>query len=218
VGVLYCSNDHQGKSTLLSVLFSLGPLSSGRVTIAGYDLSEISCREVRKKIAIVPQFPTLFDGTVRENLVGGNDLDLTGSSAADDEDEFLEATLRTCRLGAVVERGGLDATLGALSDGEAQLFCVARALVTRPRILVLDEATADLDAASATELLRVVEAEFKETTVLSIAHRLNFIRNSDRILVLNTGGTVNAFASPAKLLEDPDGYFSKQLAEENQAM
>ena len=83
---------------------------------------------------------------------------------------------------------------------------------------MLDEATADLDAASATELLRVVEAEFKETTVLSIAHRLNFIRNSDRILVLNTGGTVNAFASPAKLLEDPDGYFSKQLAEENQAM
>ena len=88
-----------------------------------------------------------------------------------------------------------------LSDGQKQLFCVARALIRKPKILVLDEATADLDAASATELLRVVDEQFKATTVLSIAHRLNFIKNSDKILVLNTGGTVNAFDTPANLLK-----------------
>ena len=65
------------------------------------------------------------------------------------------------------------------------------------------------------ELLRVVDEQFRDTTVISIAHRLNFIRDSDRILVLNTGGTINAFGTPDRLLEDPDGYFAKQLAEEN---
>eukprot|EP01052_Picozoa_sp_SAG31_P004099 SAG31_NODE_166_length_21670_cov_22.507719_17_plen_71_part_00 len=66
--------------------------------------------------------------------------------------------------------------MGKLSDGQRQLFCVARALVRRPKILVLDESTADLDQESANELLRVIDENFKETTVLSIAHRLNFIR------------------------------------------
>ena len=205
-----CGRTGAGKSTLLSVLFSLGPLSAGEVKVAGKDLKDISCREVRQNVAIVPQFPTLFEGTVRENLVGGN-------KKTDDGDDFLRATLSTCRLSVLAERG-LDSQLGALSDGEAQLFCVARALIRRPKILVLDEATADLDSASAKELLHVVDKSFKETTVISIAHRLNFIRNSDRILVLNTGGTINAFDTPAKLLEDADGYFAKQLAEENQAL
>ena len=179
--------------------------------IAGQSLSEISCREVRQRLAIVPQFPTLFEGSVRENLVGGN------KQNGDDTDESLLQTLRTCRLEVLADRS-LDDALGVLSDGQKQLFCVARALVQRPKVLVLDEATADLDAASANELLRVIDDNFKATTVISIAHRLNFIKNSDRILVLNTGGTINAFETPAKLLEDTDGYFARQLAEENQAM
>ena len=84
-----------------------------------------------------------------------------------------------------------------------QLFCVARALVRRPRILVLDEATADLDQDSANELLKVIDTSFKEITVISIAHRLNFIKNSDRILVLNAGVMAPPFATTA------DGYESQ---------
>ena len=169
---------------------------------------------------------------MRENLTGGN----RKSAASDDtDDEFLLGTLRTCRLSVLAnvtrDGGGLDGTLGMLSDGQKQvrsyhiisaylhssslrhhhradvhssslqLFCVARALVWRPKILVLDEATADLDQESANELLRVIADSFADITVISIAHRLNFIRDSDKILVLNAGGTVNAYDTPAKLLE-----------------
>jgi ABC-type multidrug transport system fused ATPase/permease subunit len=174
-----CGRTGAGKSTLLSVLFSLGPLRSGSVSIAGVDLATISCHEVRANVAIVPQSPTLFDGTVRENLVGGN------RNAEGDTDEYLLETLRTCRLSVLVERG-LDGSIGQLSDGQRQLFCVARALVRKPKILVLDESTADLDQDSANELLRVIDENFKTTTVISIAHRLNFIRASDKILGVKT--------------------------------
>ena len=159
-----CGRTGAGKSTLLSVLFSLGPLSGGSVSIAGHDLAGISCHDVRANVAIVPQSPTLFDGTVRENLVGGN------RNAEHYTDEYLLDTLRTCRL-AVLAKRGLDGTIGQLSDGQRQLFCVARALIRRPKILVLDESTADLDQDSANELLRVIDENFKTTTVISIAHR-----------------------------------------------
>ena len=129
-----------------------------------------------------------------QNLVGGN--------ADKCSDDHLLSTLRTCRLAA--DRG-LDGTLGALSDGQKQLFCVARALVTRPTILVLGEATADLDQESANKLLQVIEENFTDTTVISIAHRLNFIRGSDRVPVLDAGGTVDAFGPPEELLKDNDG-------------
>ena len=203
-----CGRTGAGKSTLLSVLFSLGPLSAGEVKVAGHNLADISCREVRHAVAIVPQSPTLFEGTVRDNLVGGNPNKEEGN------DDFLLSTLRTCRLEVLADRG-LDGSIGSLSDGQRQLFCVARALVRRPKILVLDEATADLDQESANELLRVVEDEFSDITVISIAHRLNFIKKCDRILVLHAGGTVDAFDTPEKLLEDHEGYFARQLAEEN---
>ena len=162
VGV--CGRTGAGKSTLLSVLFSLGPLSGGSVSIAGHDLADISCHEVRAHVAIVPQSPTLFDGTIRENLIGGN------RNADNDPDEALLETLRVCRLAVLADRG-LDGTIGQLSDGQRQLFCVARALVRRPKILVLDESTADLDQNSADQLLKVIEENFVETTVISIAHR-----------------------------------------------
>ena len=84
-------------------------------------------------------------------------------------------------------------------------------------MLVLDEATADLDTDSAEMLLAVVEEHFKSTTIVSIAHRLNFIRNSDKILVLNPGGTVNAFDTPENLIKQ-GGYFAKQLEAENKTL
>jgi ABC-type multidrug transport system fused ATPase/permease subunit len=158
-----CGRTGAGKSTLLSVLFSLGPLKAGTVSIGGKDLAGISCHEVRANVAIVPQSPTLFEGTVRENLIGGNRR--TVVSKGDGSDDYLLETLNTCRLSNLVERG-LDGTMGQLSDGQRQLFCVARALVRKPKILVLDESTADLDQDSANELLRVIDENFTDTTVI----------------------------------------------------
>jgi ABC-type multidrug transport system fused ATPase/permease subunit len=89
--------------------------------------------------------------------------------------------------------------------------------VRKPKVLVLDEATADLDSASANELLRVMAEGFADTTVVSIAHRLKFIEGCDKILVLNTGGTINAFDSPSNLVA-AGGYFATQLATETATM
>ena len=189
-----CGKTGSGKSTLANILFSLGPLTSGTVRIAGEDLASLGPADVRAGVAVVPQHPTILDGDIRDNLLGGN----RGSPP---DDAALLSMLKICKLDELVDKG-LDGTMGSLSDGQKQLFCVARALVRKPKVLVLDEATADLDTVSANTLLAVVGAHFKETTVISIAHRLNFIRNSDKILVLNTGGTINAFDTPSNLINE----------------
>ena len=101
------------------------------------------------------------------------------------------------------------------SGKQIQLFCVARAIARKPRIVVMDEVTANLGQKATDDLLEVVQNEFKDTTVLSIAHRLNFIHQcSDRILFLNIGGTVLEFDTPANLLQR-GGFYAKALAKEN---
>lgn len=157
----------------------------------------------------MPQHPTMLEGNIGENLIGGN----RGTPPPPEE---LTKVLRICRLDVLADKG-LTGSMGNLSDGQKQLFCVARALIRKPKVLVLDEATADLDTASAEELLSVVDTHFKSTTVISIAHRLNFIRNSDKILVLNTGGTIADFDTPTNLIK-AGGYFAKQLEAETKVM
>ncbi|XP_069343923.1 ATP-binding cassette sub-family C member 10 isoform X2 [Eulemur rufifrons] len=199
-----------GKSSLLLVLFRLLEPSSGRVLLDGVDTSQLELAELRSQLAIIPQEPFLFSGTVRENL------DPRGLH----EDRALWQALEQCHLSEViVSMGGLDAELGeggrSLSLGQRQLLCLARALLTDAKILCIDEATASVDQKTDQLLQQTICKRFANKTVLTIAHRLNTILNSDRVLVLQMGRVVE-LGSPATLRNQPHSLFQQLLQNSQQ--
>ncbi|XP_022081531.1 multidrug resistance-associated protein 7-like [Acanthaster planci] len=190
-----------GKSSLLQVLFRMVEIQSGQVSIDGVDLAHLSLEELRSKLAIIPQDPFLFIGSIRENL------DPTERFS----DRDLWVVLEKCHLQSVVESlGGLQAQAGEkgrkFSVGQRQLVCLARAMLTGAKVLCIDEATASVDMATDRLLQRTIRQEFAASTVLTIAHRLDTIMDSDRVLVMSSG-QVAELASPAELLEDPTSIF-----------
>ncbi|XP_022081418.1 multidrug resistance-associated protein 7-like isoform X2 [Acanthaster planci] len=190
-----------GKSSLFQVLFRLVEIQSGQVTIDGVDIAHLSLEELRSKLAIIPQDPFLFIGSIRENL------DPTGRFS----DKDLWVVLEKCHLQSVVESlGGLQAQAGEkgrkFSVGQRQLVCLARAMLTGAKVLCIDEATASVDMATDRLLQRTIRQEFAASTVLTIAHRLDTIMDSDRVLVMSSGQAAE-LASPKELLEDPTSLF-----------
>ncbi|KAB0397883.1 hypothetical protein E2I00_004512, partial [Balaenoptera physalus] len=199
-----------GKSSLLLVLFRLLEPSSGRVLLDGVDTSQLELAELRSQLAIIPQEPFLFSGTVRENL------DPRGLY----EDRALWQALEQCHLSEVIiSMGGLDGELGeggrSLSLGQRQLLCLARALLTDAKILCIDEATASVDQKTDQLLQQTICKRFANKTVLTIAHRLNTILNSDRVLVLQAG-RVAELDSPAVLRSQPHSLFHQLLQSSQQ--
>ncbi|XP_059794613.1 ATP-binding cassette sub-family C member 10 isoform X5 [Balaenoptera ricei] len=199
-----------GKSSLLLVLFRLLEPSSGRVLLDGVDTSQLELAELRSQLAIIPQEPFLFSGTVRENL------DPRGLY----EDRALWQALEQCHLSEVIiSMGGLDGELGeggrSLSLGQRQLLCLARALLTDAKILCIDEATASVDQKTDQLLQQTICKRFANKTVLTIAHRLNTILNSDRVLVLQAG-RVAELDSPAVLRSQPHSLFQQLLQSSQQ--
>ncbi|XP_077017993.1 ATP-binding cassette sub-family C member 10 isoform X2 [Tamandua tetradactyla] len=199
-----------GKSSLLLVLFRLLEPNAGRVLLDGVDTSQLELAELRSQLAIIPQEPFLFSGTVRENL------DPRGLH----EDRDLWQALEQCHLSEViVSMGGLDGELGqegrSLSLGQRQLLCLARALLTDAKILCIDEATASVDQKTDQLLQETISKRFANKTVLTIAHRLNTILNSDRVLVLQAGKVVE-LDSPAALRNQPHSLFQQLLQSSQQ--
>ncbi|KAM9666204.1 ATP-binding cassette sub-family C member 10 isoform 1-T2 [Trichechus inunguis] len=199
-----------GKSSLLLVLFRLLEPSAGRVLLDGVDASQLELAELRSQLAIIPQEPFLFSGTVRENL------DPQGLH----EDRALWQALEQCYLSEViVSTGGLDGELGeggrSLSLGQRQLLCLARALLTDAKVLCIDEATASVDQKTDQLLQQTIRKRFASKTVLTIAHRLTTILNSDRVLVLQ-GGRVMELDSPAALRSQPHSLFQQLLQSSQQ--
>ncbi|XP_053458560.1 ATP-binding cassette sub-family C member 10 isoform X2 [Nycticebus coucang] len=199
-----------GKSSLLLVLFRLLEPTSGRVLLDGVDTSQLELPELRSQLAIIPQEPFLFSGTVRENL------DPQGLH----EDRALWQALEQCHLSEViVSMGGLDGELGEggrnLSLGQRQLLCLARALLTDAKILCIDEATASVDQKTDQLIQQTICKRFANKTVLTIAHRLNTILNSDRVLVLHMGRVVE-LDSPAALRNQPQSLFQQLLQNSQQ--
>ncbi|KAA8540301.1 hypothetical protein F0562_024136 [Nyssa sinensis] len=170
-----------GKTTLISALFRLIEPHSGKIVIDGLDICSIGLKDLRIKLSIIPQEPTLFRGSIRTNL------DPLGLYS----DEEIWKALEKCQLKATISSlpNLLDSSVSDegenWSAGQRQLFCLGRILLKRNRILVLDEATASIDSATDAILQRLLREEFSDCTVITVAHRVPTVIDSDMVMVLS---------------------------------
>ncbi|KAJ7390668.1 Multidrug resistance-associated protein 1 [Desmophyllum pertusum] len=184
-----------GKSTLTLALFRILERAGGRIVIDGVDIATIGLQDLRSRLTIIPQDPVLFSGTLRLNLDPFNKH----------TDNELWNVLEVAHLKNFVtglEKGLQFAILDGgenLSVGQRQLVCLARALLRKSKILVLDEATAAVDLETDEFIQQTIRREFADHTVFTIAHRLNTIIDYDRVMVLKNG-SVAEFDSPSNLL------------------
>ncbi|KAI7828424.1 P-loop containing nucleoside triphosphate hydrolase protein, partial [Kickxella alabastrina] len=177
-----------GKSSLISALFRLTEPSSGRIFIDAVDIQTLHLSRLRKAIGILPQDPVLFDGTLRTNLDPFHEF--SDTEIWDMLDQVCmrsQVALQPARLDMAIGEGG-----DGLSVGQRQLLCLARVLLRRPRILVLDEATANVDHETDAAIQRVVLSRAQGMTVISIAHRLQTIINYDKVFVVDDGRVVES--------------------------
>lgn len=193
-----------GKSSMLNALFRIVELERGKISIDGCDVSKFGLTDLRKVLSIIPQSPVLFSGTVRFNLDPFNehtDADLWEAL----ERAHLKDVIRKNSFGlaAEVSEGGEN-----FSVGQRQLLSLARALLRRSKILVLDEATAAVDVRTDALIQRTIREEFKSCSMLIIAHRLNTIIDCDRILVLDAGQVLEHDTPEALLLREDSAFSS----------
>jgi ABC-type multidrug transport system fused ATPase/permease subunit len=227
-----------GKSSLTLALFRFLEAREGSIHIDGLDISKIKLHALRSRLAIIPQDPVLFSGTIRSNLdafdehedsalrdallrvhlVTAEEIESINNSSSSsgtatpvpptpngttknlNKNPFLH-------LSSPITEGGLN-----LSQGQRQLLCLARAIVSRPKIMVLDEATSAVDMATDTLIQRSIREEFGDSTLIVIAHRLSTIADFDKILVLDDG-KVAEFGTPKELFALEDGAFRGMVGE-----
>ncbi|XP_026112988.1 ATP-binding cassette sub-family C member 4 [Carassius auratus] len=200
-----------GKSSLISALFRLTE-PEGKILVDGVLTSEIGLHDLRQKMSIIPQDPMLFTGTMRKNL----------DPFSQHSDHDLWNALKEVQLKAAVEElpAKLETELAEsgsnFSVGQRQLVCLARAILRKNRILIIDEATANVDPRTDELIQKTIRDKFKECTVLTIAHRLNTIIDSDRILVLDAG-RIHEYDAPHVLLQNQNGIFYKMVQQTGKA-
>ncbi|KAL3214882.1 hypothetical protein MRX96_006973 [Rhipicephalus microplus] len=192
-----------GKSSLVLALLRLIRATSGRILVDGVDIASVPLSRLRTAITVIPQDPCLVDGTLRANL----------DPRESHSDEELHRVLQHTHLASYVQRqpGGLWLRTGPggehLSVGQRQLVCLARALLRRPKILVLDEATSQMDGDTDRLIQATLRESFAASTVLTVAHRIHTVLDYDKILVMGDGKVLE-FASVQDLLRDPNSVFS----------
>lgn len=188
-------HNHSGKSSLLSTLLRIIDLDSGTIWIDGSDLSLVPRDIVRSKLVVIPQDGFILSGSVRINA------DPTQTIT----DERIIAAMQKVQLwNALQERGGLDAEMNKqpLSQGQQQLFCLGRALCrTESKILILDEATSSTNIDTDNLMRNLIRTEFKDHTIITVAHRLDTIMESDKVAILEKGSLVE-FGDPRVLLQN----------------
>ncbi|KAI3467660.1 hypothetical protein Pfo_024323 [Paulownia fortunei] len=197
-----------GKSTLIQALFRVVEPSEGRIVIDGIDISKIGLQDLRSRLSIIPQDPILFQGTLRTNL----------DPLQEHSDQEMWEVLHKCHFAENVKQDErlLDAPVaedgGNWSVGQRQLVCLARVLLQRRRILVLDEATASVDTATDNLIQKTIREETNGCTVITVAHRIPTVVDNDLVLVLGEGKVIE-YDSPAQLLGDSNSAFSSLVME-----
>lgn len=192
-----------GKSSILTALLRAVEISEGTISIDGVNLREITLENLRSRVTIVPQDAVLFAGPLRFNL------DPSGLHT----DTAIWAALHRVGLKRTVARleGKLDYEVRDMGEnfslGQRQLFCLARALLRRSKVILMDEATASMDVETDSMIQRVIREDFVGCTVITIAHRLGTIRDYDRIVVMDAGKIAEQ-GSPNQLLVDPNSRLS----------
>ena len=219
-----------GKSSLTLAIFRFLEAREGIVLIDGIDISKIKLEALRSRLAIIPQDPVLFSGTVRSNLdafdehgdaelrdalervhlaprgsTGATSAAASGTATPTIDPNSNKNIFRS--LNSRVSEGGLN-----LSQGQRQLLCLARAIVSRPKIMVLDEATSAVDMETDALIQRSIREEFQDSTLLVIAHRLSTIADFDKILVMGDGRVLE-YDEPRLLMEKEGGEFRRMVEE-----
>uniref|UniRef100_A0AAQ6A5E0 ATP-binding cassette, sub-family C (CFTR/MRP), member 8 n=1 Tax=Amphiprion ocellaris TaxID=80972 RepID=A0AAQ6A5E0_AMPOC len=198
-----CGRTGSGKSSFSLAFFRMVDMFEGRIVIDNIDISKLPLQTLRSRLSIILQDPILFSGTIRFNL----DPEMKAT------DEMLWEALEIAQLKPVVKSlpGGLDATVTEggenFSQGQRQLFCLARAFVRKSSILIMDEATASIDMATESILQKVVMTAFADRTVVTIAHRVHTILNADLVIVMKRG-IILEYDRPQALLEKEDSVFA----------
>ncbi|XP_058458133.1 probable multidrug resistance-associated protein lethal(2)03659 [Malaya genurostris] len=188
-----------GKSSLISALFRLS-YNEGSIVIDARNIHEMGLHDLRGKLSIIPQEPVLFSGTLRYNLDPFDEY----------PDEKLWRALKEVKLESAVNElpSGLSSKINEggsnFSVGQRQLVCLARAILRENKILVMDEATANVDPQTDKLIQETIREKFNACTVLTIAHRLNTVMDSDKVLVMDAGRCIE-FGTPYELMTTTDG-------------
>lgn len=181
---------------------------AGSITIDGVDIRSLSLQGLRDSLSIIPQSPTLFAGTLMYNLdASGKATPEEAWSALQSASPELARQFRDSEAGltTMISEGGEN-----LSVGQRQLICLARALIKRSKILVLDEATSSVDSKTDAQVQATIQREFVQqgVTVITVAHRLDTVLGYDKIIVLDAGEVVE-IDTPDELLKRPGGYLRR---------
>ncbi|XP_063682555.1 ATP-binding cassette sub-family C member 10-like [Bolinopsis microptera] len=188
-----------GKSSMFLALFRLVDLETGIIVIDGTNIHDISSKVLRQKLSILPQQPLVFTGTIRENIDPFNKYN---------DKDIIEALVK-CQLSEFVngeDHINRHISLKTLSSGESQLFSLARILLETSKILCLDEATSNVDMETDKIIQKIIRKEFKESTIITVAHRVETIIDYDKVLVMSRGKIVEE-GNPKELLKERSSLF-----------
>ncbi|CAD8188699.1 unnamed protein product [Paramecium pentaurelia] len=190
-----------GKSSITLCILRILEAVSGHIEIDDIDISKVQIQKLRSSITTMLQDPVIFTGTIRQNLDPLNTCS---------DQEVMKVIEECCLLQLINDRNGLDTPINEggdnLSAGEKQLICIARAILKKSKIVLIDEATANIDIETEQKIQQTIQRLFKDCTVLTIAHRINTILHCDKILVISKG-ELKEFGSTNELLNDKSSLF-----------